>query len=110
MAVYRDVRKGRQVPPPIHHRRGYLLALAASHSFCVISTKPLPLQEFWPLHELLADLQEDCPLQELTPVQCTFASSADALVIEATLNSMAAALAIAAPEIDFDIIMIISLE
>lgn len=87
-----------------------LAALAASHSFCVISTKPLPLQEFWPLQELLADLHEDCPLQELTPVHCTFASSAEALVIAARLNSMAAALAIAAPEIDLDIVMIVPIE
>jgi hypothetical protein len=82
---------------------GYFLAFAASHSFWVISTNPLPLQEFCPLHELLADLQEDWPLQELTPVQWTFASSADAVAMDATLNRRAAAVAIAAPETDLDI-------
>jgi len=55
------------------------------------------------LQELLADLQELCPLHEFTPVQCTFASSAAAVVIEATLKRSAAAVAIAAPETDLDI-------
>jgi hypothetical protein len=82
---------------------GYFLAFAASHSFWVISTNPLPLHEFWPLQELLADLQDDCPLHELTPVQCTFASSAEAVAIDATLNRRAAAVAIAVPETDLDI-------
>jgi hypothetical protein len=81
----------------------YFLAFAASHCFWVISTKPLPLQEFCPLHELLVDLQDDWPLQELTPSQWIFASSAEAVVIEATLNRRAAAVAIAAPEADLDI-------
>jgi len=84
----------------------YFLAFAASHCFWVISTKPLPLHEFWPLHELLADLQDDWPLQEFTPSQCTFASSAAAVVTDATLNSRAAAVAIAAPETDLDINMV----
>ena len=43
------------------------LALAASQSALLISRNPCPLHEFWPLHELLALLQADCPLQELTP-------------------------------------------
>jgi hypothetical protein len=81
----------------------YFLAFAASHCFWVISTKPLPLQEFCPLHELLVDLQDDWPLQELTPSQWIFASSAEAVVMDATLNSRAAAVAIAAPEADLDI-------
>ncbi len=55
------------------------------------------------MQELLADLQDDCPLQALTPVQCTFASSAEAVVIDATLNRRDAAVAIAAPETDLDI-------
>src|ERR1700730_16352717 len=52
------------------------LALAASHFAWVISTKPWPLQEFWPLQELFADLQAECPLQEFTPSHLTLASSA----------------------------------
>ena len=55
------------------------------------------------MQELLADLQDDWPLHELTPSQWTLASSAEAVVIDATLNSMAAAVAIAAPETDLDI-------
>jgi hypothetical protein len=63
------------------------------------------LQEFCPLQEFFADLQDDCPLQALVPSQCTFASSADAIVKEPTLNSSAAAVAMAAPEkgLDMDI-------
>ncbi len=82
---------------------GYFLAFAASHCAWVISTKPLPLQEFWPLQELLAVLHDDWPLHELTPSQWTFASSAEAVVIDATLNSRAAAVAMAVPETDLDI-------
>jgi hypothetical protein len=79
-------------------------ALAASQSFWVISTKPLPLQEFLPLHELLADLQDDWPLHALTPTQCIFPSSADAVLIVATLNRSAAAEAMAAPEMVLDMV------
>src|SRR6516162_3420731 len=69
-------------------------ALAASHCALVISRKPLPLQEFWPLQELLADLQAECPLQEFTPSHLTLPSSA-ALAVEmaAVENSTAAAAA-----------------
>jgi hypothetical protein len=80
----------------------FCAALAASQSFWVISLKPCPLQEFWPLQEFFADLQDDWPLQALTPSQCTFASSADAIVNEPTLNNSAAAVARAAPEMDLD--------
>src|ERR1700722_14992879 len=55
-----------------------IFALAASQSAFVISMNPLPLQEFWPLQALLALLQADWPLQELTPLHWTLASSADA--------------------------------
>ena len=48
-----------------------IFAFAASQSALVISMKPLPLQEFWPLQELLALLQADWPLQEFTPSQWT---------------------------------------
>jgi hypothetical protein len=49
------------------------------------------------LHELCADLQADWPLQELTPVHSTLASSALAVLIASVLKSNAAAVAIAAP-------------
>jgi hypothetical protein len=55
------------------------------------------LQEFRPLQEFLVDLQEDCPLQELTPVHFTFASSALAVETVKVANSSAAAVAIATP-------------
>jgi hypothetical protein len=45
----------------------FFFALAASHSFWVSSLNPWPLQEFWPLQELVADLQADWPLQAFTP-------------------------------------------
>jgi hypothetical protein len=32
-------------------------------------SQPMPLQEFWPLQALLADLQALVPLQELMPAQ-----------------------------------------
>ena len=84
----------------------FFFAWAASQSFWVSSLNPWPLQEFWPLQELLADLQADCPLQELTPVQCTLASSACAALKGATLNSRAAAAATAAP----DTVLVVALD
>src|SRR3984957_640531 len=81
---------------PARSRPVYLpaaLAFAASQSALVISTKPLPLQEFWPLQELLALLQADWPLQEFTPVHFTFASSAVAFVTAAIEKIIAAAAA-----------------
>ena len=45
----------------------FFFAFSAAHSFWVSSLNPWPLQEFWPLQELVVDLQADCPLQELTP-------------------------------------------
>ena len=81
---------------------GYLaaLAFAASHLAWVISTKPLPLQEFCPLQELFALLQADLPLQELTPSHFTFASSAALAVVTAAMEkTIAAAAARATPDI-----------
>src|ERR1700748_314805 len=69
------------------------LALAASHLAWVISTKPLPLQEVWPLQELLALLQADLPLQELTPSHFTFASSAALALVTAAIEKTIAAAA-----------------
>jgi hypothetical protein len=37
----------------------FIFSFAAAHSFLLISRKPWPLQEFWPLHALLALLQAD---------------------------------------------------
>jgi len=46
------------------------LACNAVHSKAdVTETQPLPLQEFWPLQALVADLQALWPLQALTPLQ-----------------------------------------
>jgi hypothetical protein len=88
----------------------FFLALAASHCFWVSSLNPWPLHEFWPLQELLADLQADCPLQALTPVHCTLASSAEAELMGATLNSSAAAAAMAAPEADLVMVFEMDME
>ena len=95
------LKKGDRIEPiahsPLQAERYLALAFAASHSFLVSSKKPWPLQEFMPLHALFADLQADWPLQELTPVHSTLASSALAVLIASELNSIAAAVAIAAP-------------
>src|SRR5580704_17244886 len=83
------------------YRSAYLasfaFAFAAAQSALLISTKPLPLQEFWPLQELLALLQADWPLQEFTPVQCTVSSAAAAVPTKAVPKSIAAAVATATP-------------
>jgi len=68
--------------------------LAASQSALDIDIQPVPLQLFMPLQLFLADLHSDVPLQEFTPVQCTFAASAatDTVAIP-EVNSIAAAAA-----------------
>jgi hypothetical protein len=82
---------------PVSDQPAFALAFAASQSDLDISTKPLPLHEFMPLQEFLADLQEDWPLQEFTPVHLTLASSALAVETAKVPNSSAAAVAIATP-------------
>jgi hypothetical protein len=55
------------------------------------------------LHELLALLQADCHLQELTPVQCVVASvAATAVPTNAVPKSIAAAVAMATPVLFFE--------
>jgi hypothetical protein len=70
--------------------------LAASQSALDIDIQPVPLQLFMPLQLFFADLHSDVPLQEFTPVHCTFAASAatDTVAIP-EVNSIAAAAAIA---------------
>jgi hypothetical protein len=62
------------------------------------------LQEFWPLQALLALLQAECPLQELTPAHFTFASSARAVLTAAVENITAAAAASATLDRIFEVI------
>src|SRR5262245_31730534 len=58
----------RMVERPIAYFGGF--ACSAVHSMAEpTDSQPLPLQAFWPLQELLADLQALCPLQALTPLQ-----------------------------------------
>jgi hypothetical protein len=85
---------------------GFAFALAASHWAFVISTNPWPLHEFIPLQEFLALLQEDCPLQLLTPVHLILASSAWPVVVPSVENSSAAAVAMAMPEVLRDLIFV----
>ncbi|HEX3395669.1 MAG TPA: hypothetical protein VHS76_03140 [Steroidobacteraceae bacterium] len=60
-------------------------------------TKPWPLQLFMPLQLFFADLHSEVPLQEFTPWHFTVAASAaNAVVLIAVVNSMAAAAAMAA--------------
>lgn len=47
----------------------------------VVATQPCPLQEFWPLQELVAVLQEPWPLQLLIPEQCTVAAGAGVVAV-----------------------------
>ncbi|HTC44442.1 MAG TPA: hypothetical protein VK696_05275 [Steroidobacteraceae bacterium] len=88
-------------PPPQRNQlllaAAFTFAFAASQSVLDISTNPCPLQEFMPLQEFLADLQEDWPLQELTPVHFILASSALAVETARVPNRSAAAVAIATP-------------
>src|SRR5882672_5886826 len=63
--------------------------LSTVHSMVLPAlTKPLPLQAFWPLQALAADLHALWPLQELTPVHGTWADAAVAKV--PTANTAAA--------------------
>jgi hypothetical protein len=67
-------------------------AVQASALDC--STQPWPLHAFWPLQELLADLQALWPLQALIPAQWTLAALAGPLAkLTAPPNNMAAAVA-----------------
>jgi hypothetical protein len=63
-------------------------------------TKPLPLHEFWPLHELVAVLQVPWPLQEFTPKHWTFspATAEGAAMNVVLIIRAAAAAAIVAPD------------
>jgi hypothetical protein len=70
---------------------------ASQASAVLVMVKPWPLQEFSPLHSLLAVLQALMPLQELLPVHLT-ASSANALDTGASAKKPAAAVATAIPE------------
>ena len=63
-----------------------------SHCSLVISIMPLPLQEFNPLHALVAVLQELWPLQLLTPAQCTIgAGVAEAAAVDSVICVSASA-------------------
>jgi hypothetical protein len=68
-------------------------AVQASALDC--STQPWPLQAFWPLQELLADLQALWPLQALMPAQWTLSAlaGADVMLLTAPPKIMAAAVA-----------------
>jgi hypothetical protein len=60
------------------------LDLMAVHSIVLpVVTKLLPLQAFWPLQALAADLQEPWPLQALAPAHTTWADAAVAKVLTA---------------------------
>jgi hypothetical protein len=77
-------------------------AVQASALDC--STQPWPLQAFWPLQELLADLQELWPLQALMPAQWTLSALAGALVrLTAPPINMAAAVAASVAPVIFRI-------
>ena len=70
------------------------LDLMAVHSIVLpVLMKPLPLQAFWPLHALAADLHALWPLHALAPVQTT---CADAAVVKLPIANAATAEAIMA--------------
>jgi hypothetical protein len=95
------------LPPPGQkgRRRQFIAAsnlapLIFAHWDLVFSRNPMPLQEFMPLHPLLAVLQALLPLQALAPTQwplASLASTAGAATAPA-MNMAAAAAAIEAPE------------
>jgi hypothetical protein len=67
--------------------------LIAVHSrLFLVSTKPLPLQAFWPLHELAAPLQALWPLQAFAPAQATSADADTATKVVAANTAAAAAI------------------
>src|SRR5437867_3533457 len=87
---------GAAVPPLLVHS-----------SADAVSTKPWPLQLFWPLHAFFSDLQLAWPLHELMPMQWTaavFSGAAgdiglvsEALLPHAATNRLPAANAIMVP-------------
>jgi hypothetical protein len=77
----------------------FILAIAASQSVFVSCKKPLPLQLFCPWQALVAVLQAEVPLQELTPSHLTLAASAALTVATgAAAKKAAAAVAKARPD------------
>src|SRR5579883_816501 len=88
-------RSGRpSVPPAVRSRKSnrYItLPPLAPHSSDVLdSVQPWPLQAFWPLHELVADLQALWPLQALVPPHFTpSAKAAVAKVLAANTEAAA---------------------
>jgi hypothetical protein len=75
----------------------FAFAFAAAQASFVMDTKPCPLQLFMPLQLFFADLHSEVPLQEFTPLHFTVAASAaNAVVLIAEVNSIAAAAAMAA--------------
>jgi hypothetical protein len=67
-----------------------------------METQPWPLQLFMPLQLFFALLHSEVPLQEFAPAQWTVAASAaNEVVVTAAENSIAAAAAMAAPDILF---------
>jgi hypothetical protein len=82
--------------PTTYFAAAAAFALASLQSAFDMDVQPWPLQLFMPLQLFFADLHSDVPLQEFTPVQCTFAASAatDTVAIP-EVNSIAAAAAIA---------------
>jgi hypothetical protein len=92
---------GRLSPAPFQRFSAYFAALAlawaAVQASLVMETKPSPLQLFMPLQLFFADLHSEVPLQEFTPVHLTVAASAaNDVVAIPEVNSMAAAVAMAA--------------
>ncbi len=64
----------------------------ASHAAADLAGRnPWPLQEFWPLHALLAVLQAPLPLQALIPMHSTLDFLAEALVTDAPFMASAIA-------------------
>jgi len=96
----------RKRAPAVYDRRPSILAevdqplitvppAAVQASALDCSTQPWPLQAFWPLQELLADLQALWPLQALMPAQWTLSAlaGADVMLLTAPPKIMAAAVA-----------------
>jgi hypothetical protein len=62
---------GRNNPPVFEADQPAVPPFASHADFDFAGNHPWPLQEFWPLHALLAVLHALLPLQELIPVHMT---------------------------------------
>jgi hypothetical protein len=102
---------GRNNPPVFVADQPTVPPFASHAAADFAGSHPWPLQEFWPLHALLAVLQALVPLQELIPMHMTVLAAflAEAGVADRPpMASAIAAKAMVAPDAVFVFMLIIS--